>query len=550
MEYFGLKSLVINSDTTSAASSNLWVDARSKYNMVLLSPEELNSDGFHDLLKQKVFFNRTCMFGVDEIHLIYWWGKSFRPAFQLLGQMRARLARDRGKLIPLVGLTATLREGPPMDSIHKVLGLKPGKYHLIRRSNMRHDIQLIFREMQSGMAGTTFPELNWILDEKDNSLIFCKTIAVGFRVAAHLWQVARSQKMPNMSLRIRLYNSLNWPSYNSETMGLLNNNTFSAGGGSITIATDTLSVGWDSRFTRNAIIFGEPDDIDEFVQKIGRAGRDRQAVPNPRAFLYYKKSAIATAQKISDEADKPRSRQPIHSSTSNDQDSHGAKMDKTIARLLLAPCKFSALNAAYHNPSNDTICGCHKCACTPPPAPLTQCICSGFQCQPEVLINLEVLQEPPTRCLSLVSKKPRARRDETLPPYIRSHATNRLQHFRYQLFDKIDLVSYSFLPPHAFLPDDMIKAIIDSIYSIRNPEDLKPLLVHNHLIDEHHVALFAVCSELKTDFADLRESKRLEMAFLKAISGERPETNIAESEAQESSIRWRINFQNATITKI
>ena len=84
MEYFGLKSLVINSDTTSAASSNLWVDARSTYTMVLLSPEELNSDGFRDLLKQKTFFDRACMFRVDEIHLIYWWGKSFRPAFQLL----------------------------------------------------------------------------------------------------------------------------------------------------------------------------------------------------------------------------------------------------------------------------------------------------------------------------------------------------------------------------------------------------------------------------------------------------------------------------------
>ena len=29
-----------------------------------------------------------------------------------------------------------------------------------------------------------------------------------------------------------------------------------------------LSVGWDSQFTCNRIIFGEPDDIDEFVQKI------------------------------------------------------------------------------------------------------------------------------------------------------------------------------------------------------------------------------------------------------------------------------------------
>ena len=81
MEYFGLKSLV---------------------------------DGFRDLLKQKMFFDRVCMFGVDEIHLIYWWGKSFRPAFQLLVQMRAKLARDQSNLITLVGLTAILREGPPI----------------------------------------------------------------------------------------------------------------------------------------------------------------------------------------------------------------------------------------------------------------------------------------------------------------------------------------------------------------------------------------------------------------------------------------------------
>jgi hypothetical protein len=102
--------------------------------------------------------------------------------------------------------------------------------------------------------------------------------------------------------------------------------------------------------------------------------------------------------------------------------------------------------------------------------------------------------------------------------------------------------------------------------------DLKPLLVHNHLLDEHHVALFTICSDLKTEFPDLRESKRREMAFLKTISGERPGTNIGVDEeldveeepvaitkelegetgleVQASSIRWRINFQNATITKI
>ena len=175
--------------------------------------------------------------------------------------------------------------------------------------------------MQSGMAGTTFPELNWVLDEMDNTLIFCKTISVGFRVAAHLWQIARSKKMPDMSLHIRLYNSLNWQSYNSETLGYLNDDTLPA---AVTTATDTLSIGWDSQFTRNAIIFGEPDDIDEFVQKIGRAGRDRQAVPNPRAFLYYTKSALATAQKIVDEADKPRLRTRMSIPTATGSGSSGS----------------------------------------------------------------------------------------------------------------------------------------------------------------------------------------------------------------------------------
>ena len=135
--------------------------------------------------------------------------------------------------------------------------------------------QIIFRQLKSGLTSHSFPELDWILDE-GNTVIFCKTISLGFRVAAYLWRQAKARNMSRIERRIRLFNSLNWASYNSETLGFLNNNQES----SITIATDTLSVGWDSKYTRNAVLLGETDDVDAFVQKIGRIGRNHQASPS------------------------------------------------------------------------------------------------------------------------------------------------------------------------------------------------------------------------------------------------------------------------------
>jgi Lhr-like helicase len=100
--------------------------------------------------------------------------------------------------------------------------------------------------------------------------------------------------MSRIERHVRLFNSLNWVSYNSETLGFLNNNQESL----ITIATDTLSVGWDSKYTWNAVLLGETDNVDEFVQKIGHIGHNHQAVSHPRAFLYYTHGTLAKAQLV------------------------------------------------------------------------------------------------------------------------------------------------------------------------------------------------------------------------------------------------------------
>ena len=139
MTLLGLPSLVINSDTCSEAQKSgrdLWVEAQTWYTMIFLSPEELTTWSFTQLLEQKEFLARVCMLGVDEIHLLHWWGKSFQLAFWQISTLHAHLPKIRGWQLPVMALTATLWAGSIMGEVTKILGLSPGHYHLICWSDM------------------------------------------------------------------------------------------------------------------------------------------------------------------------------------------------------------------------------------------------------------------------------------------------------------------------------------------------------------------------------------------------------------------------------
>ena len=167
MQKAGLTAIVINSDAIDAArrvGRRLWEEARSKVTMILVSPEELKSKECGVLLDTQVFYNRVYALGVDKAHLLYFWGADFRPRFRQIGYIRARLPSHGSMRTVLVAVTATLRAGRPKDCICSFLGLHEGKYHFIRSSNRRNDIQILFRNMRSGIKSTHFPELDWVLN--------------------------------------------------------------------------------------------------------------------------------------------------------------------------------------------------------------------------------------------------------------------------------------------------------------------------------------------------------------------------------------------------
>ncbi|OJA08256.1 hypothetical protein AZE42_02081 [Rhizopogon vesiculosus] len=108
---------------------------------------------------------------------------------------------------------------------------------------MRHDIRIIFRTIQSLTELTRFPDLDWIIDGRRRTLIFAESINEGFRINAYLLKLGGDD--PQLSRRVRMFNALNWESYNDETLALWRDNDDAQ----IIVATAVLAVGMDSNLT-------------------------------------------------------------------------------------------------------------------------------------------------------------------------------------------------------------------------------------------------------------------------------------------------------------
>ncbi|KAJ7921903.1 hypothetical protein B0H13DRAFT_1866326 [Mycena leptocephala] len=246
MAKMGIRALMINADTVASArirGEDLWMNPRKGISMLILGPEQLISKGFQDLLKFEPFYDRVCVLGVDEIHLLSLWGLAFRKAFMQIGFMRARFRAG----IPIIGVTATLLSDPKVsDAIFDFLGVNRG-----------NSISSVGR-----MPDMTF------------KFFF-----------GHFTPASTVYTSPNLlGLRVRTYYSINWPDENLETLELFKSNPLCQ------VMVSTMA-------SRR---FGEPESADMFVQKPGRA---RPNVSNPRAIFYISGLRTAKALKIVSQSD-------------------------------------------------------------------------------------------------------------------------------------------------------------------------------------------------------------------------------------------------------
>ncbi|KAJ7145965.1 P-loop containing nucleoside triphosphate hydrolase protein, partial [Mycena epipterygia] len=364
MEKLGVPALIINSDTVAIAqihSEDLFIKACAGIAMLILGPEQLISEGFRMLLAFQPFYDRVCALGVDEIHLLVYWGLAFCKAFLQIGYMRARF-RPR---IPIIGLTATPHRSQGRECNFLSLGCKP-------RGNSSDPSlkcplrQILFRQLYSGIEGKLFPEIAWVLRTTHKTLIFGNTVPLVFQLKSYLNSLLPTDS--NHDSQIRTHTGINWPDDKIKTLSDIVNESECQ----IVIATAGLAQGNDIKVIKTVIQIGEPESIEMCVQKAGCA---RPGADKPQAIFYISSHRMELAAKIGDQTD-----------AENEADVKKAggsapRKSRPTAAFLTAKCKPTEQDRQFNNPTTDSPCPCKTCTTSPPTLHPEHCACSG--CMPD-----------------------------------------------------------------------------------------------------------------------------------------------------------------------
>ncbi|KAJ7679571.1 hypothetical protein B0H17DRAFT_1139111 [Mycena rosella] len=449
MAKIGVAALTINADTVAAArirSEDLWIRARTGIAMLILGPEQLILQGFRDLL-------------------------AFEPFYNCIGYMRARLRPG----IPVIGLTATLLADLMIqNTIFAFLGVNRGEFYLIRRSNARHDIRILFRNCIRGLTVAYSLRLRGSSNGSDKTLIFGNTISLVHRLKTYLNGLLPND--PDRDVRIRTHTGLNWPDDKLATLTDIANDPKCQ----IILATNGLAQGNDIRVIKTDIQIGEPESVEMYVQKPGRA---RPGIQNPRAIFYISSNHMELAAKIVQQSD-----------VENDADAKKAgssvtRMSRPTAEILTAKCKPVEQDHHFDNPSSNSPCLCKTCTANPLAPRPAHCLCSG--CTPET--SSHELYQPPPKKKQVASDIPAGKR---LTKVMKEAGRSRLEDFRVTVWLEASDRTMGLTPLAEFLPDIIITQLLDRFAKISTMAHLSPFISQIVGLEGYHTQLLILASIL------------------------------------------------------
>jgi ATP-dependent DNA helicase RecQ len=227
----------------------------SELKFLFMSPEMIqNTTILAHLTRQKI-----ALFVVDEAHCISQWGFDFRPEYRLLGEVKKRL----GSPVTLA-LTATATEQVRIDIKKSLLS---GRMNEFVYSVDRPNIALFVKKSENKLA--ELEELLMNIDEP--TIIYCATRKKVEELYGHFCE----------NYSIGYYHG----GLSTGERSLLQKQ-FKENYLQILIATNAFGMGIDKPDIRYVLHYDLPDSVENYVQEIGRAGRDGQ---ESFAVLFYQK---------------------------------------------------------------------------------------------------------------------------------------------------------------------------------------------------------------------------------------------------------------------
>ncbi|KAJ6505273.1 P-loop containing nucleoside triphosphate hydrolase protein [Mycena sanguinolenta] len=217
-----------------------------QYRIICIDPEHLKSSTWRKVFVAPTFQANLIFVGVEEVHLAYEW-VTFRQPYGYIGQF------VRGHLPPGVsvfGLSATVEPGIPTTAI---------------------------------FSGRAFSQLLPYLNAGRNVVVYVNSMEISNQLYLYLVKIDSSGRSGE---RIRQYNALLDPDFNSETLRLLESHS----GLQIIITTVALANGVHSPAIDDVIQFQMPKTLSQSEQEAGRASRPEDATG--RAVIFVQKSDL------------------------------------------------------------------------------------------------------------------------------------------------------------------------------------------------------------------------------------------------------------------
>ncbi|RUT68950.1 RecQ family ATP-dependent DNA helicase [Flavobacterium cupreum] len=214
------------------------------YKFLYLSPERLQSDWILERIKNLPIN----LIAIDEAHCVSQWGHDFRPAYLKISEIKKFFPK-----IPFLALTATATPRV-IEDIKKELALKDTKF--FQQSFARENIAyMVFNvedklyRVEQILKKNPQPSIIYVRNRKSCLNISTQLQSLGFRATYYHGGLSSKEKDKNMQL---------WMSEQAQVI----------------VATNAFGMGIDKDNVKTVIHTQLPENIENYYQESGRAGRN------------------------------------------------------------------------------------------------------------------------------------------------------------------------------------------------------------------------------------------------------------------------------------
>ncbi|KAI0363847.1 P-loop containing nucleoside triphosphate hydrolase protein [Pilatotrama ljubarskyi] len=251
---FGLEAVALNSKNGACSPLVIRDILAMKYQIILLSPEMLQSRTFMNrVLRNSSFMRNIISMFIDEAHCIAHWGADFRKKYGSLGKIRAFLPRGT----PVIAVTATLTA-----RVRRTIHIVRACEHPL---NTYADLEFVIPPSTSLRGASDIPKTYIYIDNIATGAEVIDYLAG--RLEQHMAQHPGCHITPGV---IRPFNATLSHEYRSLAMA-----HFRAGSIRILVCTDAAGMGCNIPDIDRVVQWKLPATMSNFIQRAGRAARGR-----------------------------------------------------------------------------------------------------------------------------------------------------------------------------------------------------------------------------------------------------------------------------------